>query len=147
MIKNPKQTAKKIQLSPSPIAKKVHKHTSSTPNPGKSPSPSRAKILTKKTSQTSISFQKADLRKGIFSNKQISCEKILERAPMLVKKHADAPVLALKPNKYLILSREYNIDKAMFKQKKVEIKDSEGFYIPEKPPLIHDKNNTLSSNR
>lgn len=139
---------KRTQLISAPSARRSHKYTSSTPIPRKSPSPSpsQSNSSSHKGSLKNLSFQKADLRKGIFSNKQISCKKILDRAPMIVSNHIKAPTLYLKSNKYLMLSKEYNIDKTKFKPRKVDVKICEKFYITEKPPLMNEKRNPLSSN-
>lgn len=123
-----------------------HKHTISTPNPPRSSSPPKPKIVNKKPSQSLISFQKIDLRKGIFSNKQIFVKNQPTKAtPASILKLTDTPQQPCIQNKYQVLSKEFKIDKNLFVPRKVESKDTEGYYIPEKPPLIHEDNNTQYS--
>jgi hypothetical protein len=123
--------------------KPPHKHTVSTPVPDFSTSPSRGSSLKKKPSQNSISYQKADLRKGIFSNKQVFCKKGLE-LPRKPAKDVESGSGGMG-NKFQVLSREFKIDRNGLKGKKTGNKDHEGFYIPEKPPLMHETNVLLSN--
>lgn len=119
-----------------------HKHTFSTPVPFRSPSPIRPKIVPSKISYSSFGFNKVDLRKGIFSNKQIFLKKpLVKNTPIVVQKNIETPLQTARTNKYQVLSKEFKIDKKLLPPKKVEAKDNEGYYIPEKPPLIHEDNN------
>ena len=56
-------------------------------------------------------------------------------------KITETPLPTSRQNKYQVLSKEFKIDKSLFQPKKIEGKDNEGFYIPEKPPLIYEENN------
>ena len=128
------QTPQKSEML---IKANYHKHTFSTPVPNRSPTPSKSKVSIQKVSSSSLGFKKIDLRKGIFSNKQVFLKNPIAKPNPISKKSEVKPQI-FKVNKYQVLSKEFKIDKQLFIPKRVEIKDSEGFYVPEKPPFIHE---------
>ena len=128
------------------VAERVpgHKHTNSTPAPYRSPSPARPKLTPAKLSYSSLGFNKIDLRKGIFSNKQIFLKNpVVKVTPTVATKSSDTPLQSERSNRYQVLSKQFKIDRMLLMPKKAEAKDNEGFYIPEKPPLIHEDNNLI----
>ena len=121
-----------------------HKYTNSTPAPYRSPSPARPKLTPAKISYSSLGFNKVDLRKGIFSNKQIFLKNpVIKATPSVAAKSNDTPLQSERSNRYQVLSKEFKIDKMLLMPKKVEAKDNEGFYIPEKPPLIYEDSHLI----
>ena len=119
-----------------------HKHTFSTPLPYRSPCKTKPNSIVSKASQPLLGFKKIDLRKGIFSNKQIFLKNpMIMQSPTPVPKVNETPLQSARQNRYHVLSKEFKIDKKLFIPKKIESKDNEGFYIPDKPPLMHEDNN------
>jgi hypothetical protein len=119
------------------VVKPVHKHTSSTPIPFRSPSPAKEKkTLAPTASVNKLGFSKIDLRKGIFSKKQ-SFSAVLQEKPVSGSSQG-TPVPAVKQNKYHALSKEFKIDKRGMLHSKPDFRDSQGFYIPEAPPMIYE---------
>lgn len=116
------------QDSPSPLKKSSviqcqYIHKSSTPVPGRSPSPVREnKGLASKGSLGRLPFKKVDLRKGIFSSKQNFVRDLSEKN---IERNGESPVPSQRGNKYLILSKEFKIDKKLMHPKRINFEDVE----------------------
>lgn len=130
-----------------PTKKPMHRHTSSTPVPFRSPSTSRTnkanKKMIPKPSIAKVLINKVDLRKGIFSKKQ-SLGECTEKSGKSTNRTSDTPVPSNRISKYHSLSKEFIIDKRGLRQK--ELRDNQGFYIPDKPPMMYEDLNNINAN-
>lgn len=127
--------------------KAVHRHTSSTPVPFRPVSPARSNKneikLVPKPSVSKVLINKVDLRKGIFSKKQ-SLGECTEKSGKSTNRTSDTPVPSHRVNKYQSLSKEFVIDKRGLGAK--ELRDNQGFYIPDKPPMMYEDLNNINAN-
>ena len=124
------------QDSPSPLKKSSviqgqYVIKSSTPVPGRSPSPVRENQgLASKGSLGKLPFKKVDLRKGIFSSKQNFVRDLSEKN---IERTGESPVPSQRGNKYLKLSKEFKIDKKLMHPKRINFEDAEILSYLENP--------------
>ena len=112
-----------------------HKHTSSTPVPYRSPSPGKERKNGINTSSSKVQLRKVDLRKGAFSVKQSLASIGVERSAAPTARETPVPP---KNNKYQVLSKQFKINKSSMLKDQALARDSQGFYIPDLPPMIHE---------